>query len=341
MADEANEPDDTVPGPRNDIDPPDTAEESVTRNKRPAVDDASVERSELPDPEMSDEALILRIQGNEYQSSIRTFGTLVHDMDTVACLDLLSKRYKGSAFTERAAKAGIKRTRAKAIIQYNLHNRRADIFRDCEIKAGRHKAKTGHETFRYPSLSTIIGWYRPDPETQPGPPAPNQSPNDVRAELLKTADALTIARQQIEMIKQDVRQQNIKHAEDIEKLERRLRQKDQRVTDLESKLAAMQDAPEPEAEDTHDSEPGAVVHGLGGGFDDEIGQPIPFLPIDDAGNIVRLDPGRVMPRNHEIPFNLVEAEMQRIEQAKGLRWRKNAKPLSDGQMARLHCDRTR
>lgn len=168
-------------------------------------------------------SLIKLIEANELAGARGTYATFLRDMSTIAALHWLSKKLRGSAYTEAADKAGVKRTRAKAVIQCELYEHRHDIFAVVHARAAQHKQKTGRDTYRYPQIGTLISWYQPAPGTTTFPlgPMTNRSDNDVRQDAQQMSAALAEAMRAIEQLRRERRAERIERDEQIAALERR------------------------------------------------------------------------------------------------------------------------
>jgi hypothetical protein len=212
-------------------DMPSDGYDGVTNKERPPLDDAAPEHE--PGPNTPPDQLIKLIESNELASARGTYATFLRDMSTIAALHFLSQKLRGIAYSEAAGKAGIKRTRAKAVIQCELYKHRHDIFSIVHAQAAQHKQKTGRDTYRYPAISTLIGWYRPDLGTtaQLGPMT-NRSDDEVRQDTQQMSDALAEAKAAIEQLRQERRAERIAHDEAIAALERRAIAAEVRVAEL-------------------------------------------------------------------------------------------------------------
>jgi hypothetical protein len=213
-------------------DTPSDDRNGVLGQQRPGLDDAMPEHE--PGPDTPPDQLIKIIESNELAGARGTYATFLRDMSTIAALHWLSKRYRGSAYTEAADKAGIKRTRAKAVIQCELYEHRHDIFAIVHARAAQHKQKTGRDTYRYPQIGTLISWYQPDPGAttfQLGPMT-NRSDDDVRQDAQQMSDALAEAKQAMEQLRQERRAERIAHDEAIAALERRAIAAELKLTEI-------------------------------------------------------------------------------------------------------------
>jgi hypothetical protein len=242
--------------------------------ERPQEDDTGPEHEVTDDvgPETPPAELVRLIKADRLDASRGTFATFRANIRTIVHLywlheniRVLKKQRSGGAtvggadYIAAAHEAGVKRTMAYKIIEFRLFANLDDIWRRVEIEADQWRARAGHDTYPYPSVTKMISWYKPDrsPPVQDedeakGPDEPNQTPRQLADEVLRLTDSLTTVLRNLEQARADFRKERQKHDQDVDMYEGRLRLKDERIAYLEGRVK--------ELEQRAPSEPTALRH---------------------------------------------------------------------------------
>lgn len=266
-------------------------ESDVPDKERPQADDPKAKRPAFEDvgPHTPIDELVLLIQKDQLDHSRATFKGFCANVRTIIHLHWLhaniatarKQRNRGATiggaeYLAAAMKAGVKRTMAYEIVRSDLYSHLDEIWRQAEIEAKQWCARTGHDTYRYPTLTNLISRYRleipaalpaeddnlaseEETEGEDAPHQPNQTRQHLSGEVLRLKDALTTAQRQLERAREDFRQERTNHDADIDHFERRLELKEQRIAYLEGRLAVLGEPQHPTSSGQEDEAPDLPV----------------------------------------------------------------------------------
>ena len=113
-----------------------------------------------------------------------------------------------------------------------------------------------------------------DESEDEGVEAANETPQELRQEVLRLTDALTAAQHKIKQSEEDFRRERVRHDHDVDDYERRLRLKDQRIAYLEERVKELEPA-SPETAPMPDVTPSSAP------MPDELPEPT-LVPMPDV-----------------------------------------------------------